>query len=130
MKTLRLRPYLSAFRVRALLETQYRGAALGGLVTQVFFALVYIALYHALYASGGAQETPLEEVVTYVWLQQMAFRALLSADGELNERVLSGGIAYDLCRPVDPGDGGSAGRWPRSWWACSCAARPWCFCSS
>ena len=53
MKTLRLRPYLSAFRVRALLETQYRGAALGGLVTQVFFALVYIALYHALYASGG-----------------------------------------------------------------------------
>ena len=102
MKTLRLRPYLSAFRVRALLETQYRGAALGGLVTQVFFALVYIALYHALYASGGAQETPLEEVVTYVWLQQMAFRALLSADGELNERVLSGGIAYDLCRPVDP----------------------------
>ena len=27
---------------------------------------------------------------------------LLSADGELNERVLSGGIAYDLCRPVDP----------------------------
>lgn len=102
MKTLRLRPYLSAFRVRALLETQYRGAALGGLVTQVFFALVYIALYHALYASGGAQETPLEEVVTYVWLQQMAFRALLSADDELNERVLSGGIAYDLCRPVDP----------------------------
>lgn len=71
-------------------------------MTQVFFALVYIALYHALYASGGAQETPLEEVVTYVWLQQMAFRALLSADGELNERVLSGGIAYDLCRPVDP----------------------------
>ena len=48
MKTLRLRPYLSAFRVRALLETQYRGAALGGLVTQMFFGLVYIALYHAL----------------------------------------------------------------------------------
>ena len=48
MKTLRLRPYLSAFRVRALLETQYRGAALGGLVTQMFFGLVYIALYLSL----------------------------------------------------------------------------------
>ena len=99
MKTLRLRPYLSAFRVRALLETQYRGAALGGLVTQVFFALVYIALYHALYASGGAQETPLEEVVTYVWLQQMAFRALLSADGELHS-VYEGHDAHD-----EPGGG-------------------------
>ena len=39
-----LRPYFTVFRLRALMETQYRAAALGGLVTQVFFGLVYIFL--------------------------------------------------------------------------------------
>lgn len=40
MKSTTLRPYLTAFRIRALLETQYRGAALGGVITQAFFGLV------------------------------------------------------------------------------------------
>ena len=43
-----LRPYMTVFRLRALMETQYRAAALGGLVTQVFFGLVYIFMYTAL----------------------------------------------------------------------------------
>ena len=49
------KPYLTVFRVRALLETQYRGAALGGLVTQVFFGLVYVFLYTALYRGENPQ---------------------------------------------------------------------------
>ena len=61
--------------------------------------LVY--LYQALYAMGAPQGIPLQDMITYVWLQQMFFRALLSADGELNEQVMSGAIAYALCRPVD-----------------------------
>ena len=43
----------------------------------------------------------LRDTITYVWLQQMFFRALLSTDGELNEQVMTGSIAYSLCRPVD-----------------------------
>ncbi|MBE5805049.1 MAG: hypothetical protein E7316_11135 [Clostridiales bacterium] len=95
----KLRPYLTAFRVRALLETQYRGAALGGLVTQMFFALVYICLYTALYAGGDP--TGLRATVSYVWLQQMFFRAMFMSDGEMQQQILSGSLCYTLCRPVD-----------------------------
>lgn len=95
----KLRPYLTAFRVRALLETQYRGAALGGLVTQMFFGIVYAYLYSALYA--GSDPAALRATVTYVWLQQMCFRALFMTDGEMQQQILTGSLAYTLCRPVD-----------------------------
>ena len=93
------RPYLTVFRLRALQETQYRAAALGGLVTQVFFALVYIFLYQALYA--GQDPQALRDTITYVWIQQMFFRMLFSNDGELTNLILSGGVAYMLVRPLD-----------------------------
>ncbi|MBQ3155325.1 MAG: ABC-2 family transporter protein [Clostridia bacterium] len=94
-----LRPYMTVFRLRALMETQYRAAALGGLVTQVFFGLVYIFLYTALYA-GNSPEM-LRDTITYVWLQQMFFRMMFSSDGELTNLIMSGGVAYMLVRPVD-----------------------------
>lgn len=95
----RIRPYLSAFRLRALLETQYRAAAFGGMVTQVFFGAVLAALYTALYAGQDTQA--LRETVTYVWLQQILLRALFRGDGDFTQLVFSGGIAYSLVRPVD-----------------------------
>ena len=99
MKLRSLRPYMTVLRLRALMETQYRAAALGGLVTQVFFGLVYIFLYTALYA--GESPEMLQDTVTYVWLQQMFFRMMFSTDGELQNLILSGGVAYMLVRPVD-----------------------------
>ena len=93
------RPYFTVFRLRALMETQYRAAALGGLVTQVFFGLVYIFLYTALYA--GKNPDMLRDTITYVWLQQMFFRMMFSTDGELSNLIMSGGVAYMLVRPVD-----------------------------
>jgi len=93
------RPYMTVFRLRALMETQYRAAALGGLVTQVFFGLVYIFLYTTLYA--GESPDMLRDTITYVWLQQMFFRMMFSTDGELTNLIMNGGIAYMLVRPVD-----------------------------
>ncbi len=93
------KPYVSVLRLRAQMETQYRAAALGGLVTQVFFGLVYIALYTALYA--GESPEALARTITYVWLQQMFFRMMFSNDGELTNLILSGGVAYMMVRPVD-----------------------------
>ena len=105
-----LRPYWTAFRIRARLETQYRGAALGGLITQAFFGLVLVFLYQALYA--GQSPDQLRDTITYVWIQQMFFRLLLSTDGELNQQIMTGGIAYTLCRPVDQ----------YGYWLCRCMA--------
>ena len=96
-----LKPYFTAFRLRALLETQYRGAALGGIVTQMAFGLALIFLYQALYRSGGDTSAPFSQIVTYVWLQQAFFRVLFTSDSALNEAILSGAVAYELCRPVD-----------------------------
>ena len=94
-----MRSYLCAFRLRRKMELQYRGAMIGGIVCQVVFGLILIALYRALYASKP-QALPLEHVVTYVWLQQAFFRMLLASDPDLLDKIRTGGIAYDLCRPV------------------------------
>ena len=94
-----MKAYLSVFRMRLRMETQYRGAALGGIVCQIFFGLILIALYRALYA-GTPQQLPLSHVTTYVWLQQAFFRMLLATDADLMDKVRTGGIAYDLCRPL------------------------------
>ena len=37
-----MKAYLSVFRMRLRMETQYRGAALGGIVWQIFFGLLRI----------------------------------------------------------------------------------------
>ena len=97
----KLKPYLSAFRLRALLETQYRTAALGGIATQFFFGVVLCAFYTALFEANGQQDVTLPETISYVWLQQLFFRALLASEGDLNEQIMSGSISYTLLRPVD-----------------------------
>ena len=66
----------------------------------MFFGLILVALYRALYA-GKPQSIPIESVATYVWLQQAFFRMMLASDSELVDKIRSGDIAYDMCRPVD-----------------------------
>ena len=95
-----MRAYLSVFRMRRRMETQYRGAMLGGIICQMFFGLILIALYRALYA-GKPQELPLSHVTTYVWLQQAFFRMLIASDPDLLDKIRSGNISYDMCRPLD-----------------------------
>ena len=95
----KIRSYLSVFRLRGKMELQYRGAMVGGIVCQIFFGLILIALYRALYESRP-QTLPLPHVVTYVWLQQAFFRMLLASDPDLADKIRTGGISYDLCRPV------------------------------
>ena len=94
-----MKAYLSVFRMRLRMELQYRGAMIGGIICQVFFGLVLIAVYRALYASK-AQAMPLSHVTTYVWLQQAFFRMLVATDPDLLDKVRTGSISYDLCRPV------------------------------
>ena len=95
-----MRAYLSVFRMRRRMETQYRGAVLGGVICQVFFGLILVALYRALYA-GKPQAMPIRQIASYVWLQQALFRMLLASDPELLDRIRTGSIAYDLCRPLN-----------------------------
>ncbi|MDO5436209.1 MAG: ABC-2 family transporter protein [Clostridia bacterium] len=95
-----MRALCAVFRMRFREELRYRGAVIGGVICQTFFGLILIAVYRALYDTRP-QTLPLQDVVTYVWLQQAFFRMMLSFDGELTEKIRSGGIAYDLCRPLN-----------------------------
>lgn len=92
--------YFTVFKMRLRMELQYRGAMIGGILCQMFFGLILVALYRALYA-GKPQSVPIESVATYVWLQQAFFRMMLASDSELVDKIRSGDISYDLCRPVN-----------------------------
>ena len=94
-----MKAYLSTFVMRWKMELQYRGAVIGGVICQIFFGLILVSLYGALYRSKP-QALPLEAVASYVWLQQAFFRMLLSTDVELLDKIRTGGIAYELCRPI------------------------------
>ena len=95
-----MRAYFSVFRMRLRMELQYRGAMIGGIACQMFFGIVLVALYRALYASKQ-QALPIESVTTYVWFQQSCFRMLISTDPDLMDKIRSGNISYDMCRPVN-----------------------------
>ncbi|MCR5279536.1 MAG: ABC-2 family transporter protein [Lachnospiraceae bacterium] len=95
-----MRSYFSVFKMRLRMELQYRGAMIGGILCQMFFGIVLVALYRALYA-GKPQAVPIESVATYVWLQQAFFRMMLASDSDLLDKIRSGDISYDMCRPVN-----------------------------
>lgn len=95
-----MRVYLSTFLLRLKLETQYRAAAIGGVICQMFFGLILIYLYRTIQAPTQP-ESVLAATATYVWFQQACFRMLVSSDGELTQTILKGDIAYHLVRPVD-----------------------------
>jgi ABC-2 type transport system permease protein len=100
----RLRPYRAIVSAQFRMLLQYRGAALAGLWTQVFFGLTLIMIYEGFYRRSTAAMRPMAfaQITTYVWLGQ-ALLAMLpwNADGEVRELVRSGAIAYELARPVD-----------------------------
>jgi ABC-2 type transport system permease protein len=86
-------------RFRTLL--QYRGAAVGGLITQVFFGLINLMVFRALFSAGSeGQPMNLNEVITYLWLNQ-AFFAMQpwQPDGDVRQMMRTGSVAYELTRP-------------------------------
>ena len=95
--------YLNYFKVRFIVNLQYRAAAIAGFVTQLFFGLVYIFMYLAFYESNPNSVLPMNwpELVTYIWLQQSFFGVLhpYYKDEELLNMITNGNLAYELIRP-------------------------------
>ncbi|MCL2199374.1 MAG: ABC transporter permease [Defluviitaleaceae bacterium] len=99
-----MKPYISLFRVRLLNGLQYRAAAFGGLATQFFWGLMLVFIFAAFYGEDGySNGFSFSDLVTYIWLQQafLAFIFLYDWDNELLEMITTGGISYELCRPVN-----------------------------
>jgi len=97
-----LGPYRSFFAARFRMLLQYRGAAFGGMVTQVVFGLILVMVYEAFYRSSEApQPMSFPEVRSYIWLGQ-ALLSLLpwNVEAELRVMIRTGGVAYELLRPL------------------------------
>jgi ABC-2 type transport system permease protein len=98
-----MKAYVSIWKLRFVNGMQYRAAALAGMATQLFFGFVFIMIFAAFYSgSSGSAPISLQELITYVWLQQvfLSFIMLWFRDQELFDLITSGNIAYELCRPL------------------------------
>jgi ABC-2 type transport system permease protein len=95
--------YLTILSVRYRLLLQYRAAALAGFATQLFWGAIRLMILEAFYASA-ARTPPIQlgAVIAYVWLGQ-AFLGVLpwNVDPELAALIRTGGVAYELSRPLD-----------------------------
>ncbi|MGC4046020.1 MAG: hypothetical protein QM758_19690 [Armatimonas sp.] len=97
--------YFSLFRARFRTLMRYRAAAWAGVVTQIVFGAVLIAMRAAFY-KNATTPPPLsyEQMVTYSWLVQ-AFFAMspftANPDPEVRDRMRDGSVAYELARPLD-----------------------------
>lgn len=101
---MKIRPYLSYFRIRFLGNLQYRTAAWAGLATQFAWGFMMILLYRAFYRSNP-MEFPMtfESVAAYIWLQQalLTFYSIWSLDTTIFSDITDGNLAYELLRPLD-----------------------------
>jgi len=91
----------AVFTAQFRMLLQYRGAAFGGILTQIFFGLIMVMIYRAFYASGvGEQPLSISQVVTYIWLNQALFAMQpWRPDGEVQQMIRTGNVAYELVRP-------------------------------
>lgn len=99
-----MKKYLSFFRIRFLAGLQYRAAAWAGVATQYAWGGMTILMYWAFYQNGeNSFPMGFPALSSYIWLQQ-AFLAMFMTwyyDNDIFESILSGSIAYELCRPCD-----------------------------
>lgn len=99
-----MKKYISFFRLHFGMGLQYRTAAWAGIATQFFWGAMEIIIYCTLYRTEpSAFPMTLAATVSYIWLQQafLCFFASWFYDHEIFAAVSSGGIAYELCRPVE-----------------------------
>lgn len=96
-------PYLAIVSARARVLLQYRAAALAGVLTQCFWGLIKIMILGAFYAGATVPPPlPAPAMESYVWLGQAAFVLLpWSFDPEIRPLLRTGGIGYELARPLD-----------------------------
>ncbi len=93
--------YLSYFKTRFNAGLQYKVAAIAGLLTQIFWGLLYCFIYQAFYSNASIPDISFKEIITYVWLNQ-AFIALIYInvkDVDILKSIVDGTVAYELVRP-------------------------------
>lgn len=94
---------LAILKIRMRVLLQYRAAALAGIMTQLFWGIVQIMIFHAFYSSADHSEPiSLSQAVTFIWLGQAMIQILpWNLDKEIEDQIRSGNVAYELVRPIN-----------------------------
>ena len=97
------RPYVAMLGARFRMLLQYSAAAFAGFATQLFWGAIKLMILAAfLAANHHASPMSLPQLAAYVWLGQALLGVLpWNVDAELQEKMMSGAVAYELLRPVD-----------------------------
>ena len=94
--------YISYLKTKIIGCLQYKTAAIAGLLTQIFWGLMYCLIYQAFYKNNNINVN-FNQLITYVWLNQ-AFISLIYVgvkDTEITNSISDGTIAYELLRPYN-----------------------------
>ena len=94
--------YFGLFKMTFKGELQYRAKAISGVVTQVFWGLMYIYLYTAFMGGKIIEGFSISQMISYVWIGQ-AFFVLRFTDLPKNcaQEIENGNVCYKFVRPVD-----------------------------
>lgn len=96
--------YMSFFRIKFIAGLQYRAAALAGIATQFAWGFMKILLYKTFYSENpDTFPMTIQAVSSYIWLHEAFFTLFMICifDNEIFHMITGGGIAYEMCRPVD-----------------------------
>lgn len=99
-----MRAYLSFFRIRFLGGTAIPFRRVGGHRHAVRLGGMTLLLYAAFYKTGAdAFPMTFPALASYIWLQQALLALFMTwyFDGEILDAVVTGAVAYELCRPAD-----------------------------
>jgi ABC-2 type transport system permease protein len=98
-----LAAYLAVMAARIKVLLQYRAAALAGFVTQLFWGFIKVMVFVAFFEStADAVPMTFSQVLVYVWLGQALLVMLpWNVDPEIAAQIRTGGVAYELLRPLD-----------------------------
>lgn len=98
-----MKKYISFFKIRFFCGLQYRLVMFSALTTQVFWGLLEVLAFLALWKSEPSGfPMDFSSVITYVWLKESLFALIntWAADDDTAAIFVNGGIAYEMCRPV------------------------------
>lgn len=103
-----LKACLSLFKIKTASSFQYRISGFAGATTSIFWVLIEITVYTIFYkyannkASGMLGTLTLKQLISYAWLTQCLFLMQpANIDGEILNKITSGDIGIELCRPLD-----------------------------
>lgn len=97
-----MRQYFGLFKMTFKGEVQYRAKAISGVVTQMFWGLMYVYLYTAFMGGKVIDGFSIPQMATYIWLGQ-AFFAMryISLPQHCGSEISNGNVCYKFVRPIN-----------------------------